>query len=123
MFALVAAVFAVGLAARATAEARSATEALARRPAPAATAAVTVGLDEFSIEPGDLSVPAGSVLAVRNDGTTAHDLAVEGLSTPLLDPEGSAELDLGELAAGSYTMICEVAGHEASGMRGTLTIE
>lgn len=30
---------------------------------------------------------------------------------------------MGGLAPGAYTMVCDVAGHEAAGMKATLTIE
>jgi uncharacterized cupredoxin-like copper-binding protein len=40
----------------------------------------------------------------------------------MLDKGMSADLDLARLAPGTYTMRCDVAGHEAAGMKGILTI-
>ncbi len=52
-------------------------------PTAAAAATVPVELSEFAIDPSDLSIPVGGVLAVSNVGSVAHDLEVvgEGLAT------------------------------------------
>ena len=82
----------------------------------------SVVLTEFAIAPGDLSIAAGAVVQVQNDGSGVHNLSVDGSATPMLDAGGGAELDLSGLAPGTYTMRCEVPGHEAAGMKGTLTV-
>ena len=95
---------------------------------PSATAAaptsVMVHLSEFKIDPADVTVAAGGTLDVMNAGTMAHNLAVKGtsLATAMLDPNGSARLNLGALAAGTYTIYCQVPGHEAAGMHATLHV-
>lgn len=126
LFAVLVAVFAVGLAARAVDEADDAGGSGAAA-APAADAGGTetldVSLKEFAIDPAELSVAAGSTLDVTNDGAVVHNLAVDGVASDMLDPAESGELDLSELEPGTYTMICEVPGHEAAGMKGTITIE
>ena len=124
LFAMVAAVFAVGLAARAVDQANDAGSATASE-APAAEGVATseVSLTDFAIEPPDLTVPADTVLQVSNDGAVVHNLAVENVSSDMFDPGASGELDLSGLEPGTYTMICEVAGHEAAGMTGTIVIE
>jgi uncharacterized cupredoxin-like copper-binding protein len=124
LFAMVAAVFAVGLAARAVDQANDAGSATAAE-APAAEGVATseVSLIDFAIEPPDLTVPADTVLQVSNDGAVVHNLAVENVSSDMFDPGASGELDLSGLEPGTYTMICEVAGHEAAGMTGTIVIE
>jgi FtsP/CotA-like multicopper oxidase with cupredoxin domain len=89
-----------------------------------AAATAEVHLSEFKIEPAELTVAAGAVLTVTNDGTTQHDFTVIGTDTKteLLDPGTSAELDLSALPAGSYQVMCSVPGHAAAGMTGQLTI-
>ncbi len=87
---------------------------------------VEVSLSEFAIH-GVLVVPAGPVvLAVLNAGSADHDLSVDlGVdkpTTPLLGPGRSAVLDLGELAPGTYPMLCEVSGHAQAGMEATLVV-
>jgi uncharacterized cupredoxin-like copper-binding protein len=83
-------------------------------------AAVT--LAEFSITPKAINGVNGAGLHVTNKGNVQHNLAIEGttFATAMIDPGGSAHLDLSMLAPGDYTVICQVAGHKESGMTGTL---
>lgn len=120
-FAFLAAVFAVGLAARAVEEVRDSTGASGGTTA-AGGEVVSVSLAEFAITPGELGVPEGAVLDVRNEGTVAHNLSVDGLASEMVDGGGDTELDLGSLPPGTYTMKCDVPGHAEAGMTGTLTV-
>ena len=54
----------------------------------------------------------------------AHNVSVEelGKKTVDLQPGTTAELDLGEVAAGHYTILCEIPGHADSGMTGMLMV-
>jgi len=89
-----------------------------------APSSVDVSLAEFSITPNAIEVAAGGTLEVTNDGVADHDLAVIGtdVATPMLKGGESASLDLSALEPGTYDIHCTVAGHEAGGMKGTLTI-
>jgi manganese oxidase len=89
-----------------------------------APSSVSVELSEFAIEPASITVAAGGVLEVLNRGAIDHDLAVvdTDVATPMLRGGEDATLDLSSLAPGTYEVICTVAGHEAGGMKGTLTI-
>lgn len=119
IFAFLAAGVAVALASRSIDEHR----AVQAGDAPAASAAgEAVSLNEFSISPDPVEISAGGVLEVTNEGAAVHNLSVEGNATPLLDPGGSAALDLSGLAPGSYTLICDVAGHAAAGMQAVLEV-
>lgn len=120
LFAMVASVFALGLAARTD---NGGDGGDGRSEASDAATTLDVSLIDFGIVPEELNVPAGSVLNLSNDGAVIHNLAVDGVSSEMIDPAASGQLDLTELAPGSYTMICEVPGHEAAGMKGTLSIE
>ena len=66
------------------------------------------------------------VFFLVNTGTTAHDLVVKDSSgvvvakSKLVQNGDSTTFDVSSLAAGSYTILCDVAGHEESGMKGTL---
>ena len=86
-------------------------------------AVAEIELTEFSIS-GDLAVPEGAVtLRVTNGGTIAHNLSlVDGPSTPDLNPGESVNLNLGDMAAGQYQLICHVPGHESAGMTATFTV-
>ena len=91
--------------------------------APIDSSEVAIELNDFTIS-GNLAAPAGAVsLRVMNAGHVAHNLSlVGGPSTPDLDAGESATLNLGELAAGSYQLICAVPGHESAGMSAILTV-
>src|SRR5439155_25884546 len=92
----------------------------------ASTAPTTamVHLSEFKIEPGDVTVAAGGTLQVMNLGTTAHNLAIKDtqLASPMVNAGGSANLSVSGLSAGTYTLFCQVAGHEQAGMKATMRI-
>ncbi len=85
---------------------------------------LAISLTEFALSPSDMTVGAGGSLLVTNDGSQIHNLRVEG--TDLITPDfGSGEsetLDVSSLDPGEYTIFCEIAGHAAAGMTGTLTV-
>lgn len=122
MFAFLAAIFAVGLASRAIDEHQIVAASGTTTGASGTTGAVPVVLEEFAIAPGTLDVPAGAVLSIENQGAIVHNLSVDGAASPMIDAGETAQLDLSSLAPGTYTMRCDVPGHEAAGMTGSLTI-
>jgi plastocyanin len=76
----------------------------------------------------DLSAKAGQVsIVMDNPSSVPHAVAIEGNG---VDKDGET-VTQGEkstvgpvdLKAGSYTFYCPVDGHEASGMKGTLTVK
>ena len=86
---------------------------------------VELTLTEFAITPASVTANAGRlVLRVLNKGTVAHNVEVEELGEKTIDlqPGATAELDLGEVAAGHYTISCNVPGHADSGMTGMLMV-
>lgn len=90
----------------------------------AAAPSVDVTLREFTIAPSSVELPAGgATLRVVNDGAVKHNLSVDGRASAMLSGGNSTKLDLTGLEPGTYTMRCDVPGHEAAGMRGTLTVE
>lgn len=113
------AVFALSLAVRSIDEHR----AIPEGGSGGGSGAVAVSLTEFKITPGPASVAAGGSLDVTNDGTTVHDLTVEGNATPELAAGESATLDVSSLAPGTYEMYCQIPGHRDSGMETELTVE
>lgn len=119
LFAFMAAVFAVGLAARSIDE----HQAVGAGGSAGGTTAPTIGLAEFSVNPGAAEVPAGtSELIVQNNGSIQHNLTIEGSETPLIDGGDSSTLDISSLTPGTYKMYCSIPGHEAAGMKGSVTI-
>ena len=86
---------------------------------------IELTLSEFAIKPASVSAAPGRVvLRVQNKGSVAHNVSVKelGKKTVDLQPGTTAELDLGEVAAGHYTILCEIPGHADSGMTGMLMV-
>ena len=80
-----------------------------------------VSLTEFAITPSSVTVPAGGSLHVTNDGTATHNLRV--VDTDLITPdlaagEARASSTSRRSTAGSYELLCEIAGHADAGMTG-----
>lgn len=93
----------------------------------APSGAIAVEAREYQFTPSTLSAPAGSVhFWVRNGGTVEHEFEVfkgdqvvdeiEGLVPGLVK-----ELTV-TLAAGEYTFVCKLNGHDQLGMKGTITV-
>jgi FtsP/CotA-like multicopper oxidase with cupredoxin domain len=84
---------------------------------------IDVELSEFAVT-GDLTAPVGQVaLRVTNVGNVAHNLSLkDGPSTLDLNSGESSTLNLGELAAGTYELLCTVPGHASVGMTAFLTV-
>jgi plastocyanin len=90
-----------------------------------------VSLTEFKFDPGTASpitVTHGKVVFwLVNTGSTSHDMQIKDGSgnavatSELVSPGDSTEFDVDNLPAGTYTIVCTQPGHEASGMKGTLT--
>jgi high-affinity iron transporter len=97
--------------------------------APAASAATTVEIaaSEYQFDPSTVTAPAGTVaFHVSNKGSEEHEFEIfkgdqvvdeiEGL-VPGLDRTLTVTL-----AAGDYTYVCKLSGHDLAGMKGTLTV-
>lgn len=83
-----------------------------------------VELGDLFIKPEKLEAQAGAAsFEVTNTGQTEHNFAVEGVAkTEMIPPGETATLTVPDLAAGTYTFICEVTGHADGGMTGTLEV-
>jgi FtsP/CotA-like multicopper oxidase with cupredoxin domain len=88
-----------------------------------AAAPSEITLKEFSIT-GNLHVAHGGSVRVTNAGSMEHNFTVQGTSyaSARIAPGASAVLDLSGLSDGTYTAVCNVPGHEASGMKVTITV-
>jgi uncharacterized cupredoxin-like copper-binding protein len=94
--------------------------------APAGSTKVT--LSEFKFDPSSIDVKAGKVtFFLVNSGGAGHDMVISDsggkvlAKSALVQPQNSAELTVNDLPAGTYTIYCDLPGHRASGMQGTLT--
>jgi plastocyanin len=88
-------------------------------------------MTEFKFDPSTVSAPSGKVVFfLVNSGSTSHDLIirdssgnrVSGAASELVSAGDSFVFTVSNIAAGSYTFFCDQPGHEASGMKGTLTV-
>lgn len=96
----------------------------AKSEALAAAGGTQVTLNEFSIEPARVEVGPDGVLTVTNAGKAEHDLVVTDTDkkTSLIEPGGTARLDLKGLEPGAYEIFCDVSGHKGAGMRADLHV-
>lgn len=87
---------------------------------PAAWVAVDIDYEEAPEE-----VAAGTVdVELDNQGNIEHNVVIEELDDQKILDAAAGESDSGsvELEPGTYTYYCDVAGHRAAGMEGTLTV-
>lgn len=92
----------------------------------AGSGAFSITLSEFKFSPAELAVPAGRpfTLTVKNAGTIDHDLSVQKAGVHVLvKPGGSAQQEVGTLAAGTFEILCTIPGHKESGMVGKLVVK
>jgi plastocyanin len=87
-------------------------------------------MTEYSFAPSSLSVPNGkAVFYLVNAGSQSHDMVIKDKATgtkvagsELISAGDSFIFTVNNLAAGSYDFSCDQPGHEASGMKGSLTV-
>ena len=94
--------------------------------APARRIAVTAR--EFAFEPNQFTVKAGaSTFAVKNAGAIDHDFVIEDAKSKILAQANpfaagkTVEVNA-TLAAGTYTVFCNIPGHREAGMTGTVKV-
>jgi plastocyanin len=79
----------------------------------------------FAFDKKTLEAPAGTItIHLTNDASIPHDIGVKGNGVEEVSDtvtEGDISLTV-ELEPGTYTFYCSVPGHEAGGMKGTLTV-
>lgn len=84
---------------------------------------------DFSFKPKDISVSAGKVVFfLVNSGPAAHDMVIADSTgksvarSSLVQSGDTFTFTVDNLAAGKYVIFCDVPGHRAAGMEGTLTV-
>ncbi len=89
-----------------------------------AAGGVTVVGTEFAFAPDPLVVASGAEVTFVNEGGAFHNLEIEGVAGFLLEADpGAQDVAILEVAPGTYVMFCNVPGHRAGGMEGTLVVE
>jgi len=93
---------------------------------PAAAAnQVTIEAVDIAWNPSELTIPADTDVTVRvpNVGALPHTFVIEELGIKLVMNAGETQEVVINAPAGTYDMICDVPGHAALGMVGTLTVQ
>jgi uncharacterized cupredoxin-like copper-binding protein len=93
--------------------------------ASSASSEIMATLSEFAIKLNGTATAGHVTIHVMNSGSATHNLSLIGndaVTTGDIPAGGSGTLDLGTLAAGSYPLHCTIPGHEAAGMKATLTV-
>ena len=90
---------------------------------------IKVTMTEYSFSPSSLSAPSGKVVFyLVNAGSAAHDMIINDSAgnrvagSELVSAADALVFTVDSIAAGTYTFYCDQPGHEASGMKGTLTV-
>jgi len=90
---------------------------------------IKVTMTEYKFDPSTISAPNGKVVFfIVNSGTISHDFIIRDGSgarvggSELISAGDSSSFTVDSIKAGTYTYYCDQPGHEASGMKGTLTI-
>jgi plastocyanin len=84
---------------------------------------------QLAFQQSSATAKAGNVTVdFTNDSATTHDVCLQSSSGQQLGctdqiSGSNASHDFGDLKAGTYTFYCSVDGHEAAGMKGTLTVK
>jgi plastocyanin len=95
--------------------------------APSGGPSTTINATEkdFSIALDKSSVPAGSVtFKITNQGPSPHNITIKEMNklSDNIDPGKTGQLTV-DLPAGTYTVICNIPGHEQLGMHTMLTVK
>ncbi|HUZ85973.1 MAG TPA: cupredoxin domain-containing protein [Candidatus Baltobacterales bacterium] len=90
---------------------------------------IKVTLTEYSFNPSNISAPSGKVVFyLVNAGSASHDMIITDSSknrvagSDLISSGDAFVFTVDSIAAGTYTFYCDQTGHEAAGMKGTLTV-
>src|SRR4051794_33661435 len=81
--------------------------------------------DTLKFDKSAYTAKAGDInIGYANDGSMTHTLLVAGQNGFKLQVDGSTKTTSGKinLPPGQYTLLCDIAGHEAAGMKATLTV-
>lgn len=85
---------------------------------------VNVTEKEWTITFSSSSIKAGKVtFVVKNEGAIEHNFVIQGTNVEMdaTQPGQSREVSA-DLKPGTYTIICNIPGHEEAGMKATLKV-
>jgi plastocyanin len=88
---------------------------------------IDVASSGFAYTESTATATAGHVvIKSMNPQGTGHDISLKGNGVDehgdVVQDGGVSTIDIPDLKPGTYTFYCSVPGHEAAGMKGTLTV-
>jgi plastocyanin len=94
---------------------------------PIPSGVIAIEAKEYQFTPSTIKVPVGDVIfSIRNAGSQDHEFKVFKGDEEVAGVDGFAaglERDvIATLAAGDYTFMCKLNGHDQLGMKGALTV-
>ncbi len=96
------------------------------KPAVASGGKLTIPADpngQLAFAAPTATAPVGKLtIEMPNESGVPHNIAIEGKGAGKIVTKGVSSFSA-TFAAGKYTYICEVPGHAAAGMKGTLTVK
>lgn len=103
------------------------TFALIAPSAQAQSVELAVELSEWTLGPGQISVPLGEQVHIRlfNNGSVGHGFTIEGLGVNYDSPisaGGQQNVYFTADTAGSFPMFCPIPGHRGQGMEGVFIV-
>lgn len=108
----------------------TAVQTVAQKPAVETNGSLQINADptgQLKFLASSASAKAGKVtLRMDNKSSVPHDIAVKGAGINQIGPvvsNGGTSIVSVNLKPGTYTFYCSVDGHEAAGMKGTLTVK
>jgi uncharacterized cupredoxin-like copper-binding protein len=92
--------------------------------APAATAVQITAKDVF-FDPKEATIPANTdvTFTITNEGAAPHDFSIDALKISVAVAPGETKDVVVNAPPGTYEYYCNVPGHKAAGMVGTLTVK
>ena len=88
---------------------------------------VSITATDNKFTPNAFEITSGEKVRItfNNNGLMLHNLTINelGLATTNIAPGDSTTLEFTAPAAGDYTFICSVIGHEQLGLKGTMTVK
>jgi plastocyanin len=91
-----------------------------------ATETIAIQAGNFYFKPDTITATPGIAKITMTAANGIHDLVFDGAYPGFLleaDGGGGAQSKKIDLKAGTYTFYCDIPGHRAAGMQGTLTVK
>ena len=85
-----------------------------------------ITLSDFKFAPANPALTSGQPvrLSVKNTGSVEHDVTIAAANVHLaVKPGQTMTKEIASLAAGTYDIVCSIAGHKEAGMVAKLTVK